>query len=99
MTETFDQAFAVYFKGCVDIYTAYCDRNEYTHRDEFSFKKGRKYVKVIYNNSVHSFVDMKSGDVLKPASWKAPAKKARGNIYDDNYGLGSMGPHGPAYLR
>lgn len=41
---------------------------------------------------------VKIGDVFKPASWKAPAKHARGNIFNDDHGLSKMGPYGPAYL-
>jgi hypothetical protein len=41
--------------------------------------------------SVHSFVcaednpkkGLKEGDILKPATWRAPAKHARGNIYGE----------------
>ena len=46
-----------------------------------------------------AFVDRTTGDVLKPASFKTPAKHARGNILDPQNGMGSMGPYGPAYLR
>ena len=46
---------------------------------------GRKYHKIVmeYENgskSVHAFVDKKTGDVFKPASFKAPAKIARYNV-------------------
>ena len=47
----------------------------------------RKFIKVITGTSVHSFImrendgKFKRGDVLKAASWKAPAKNfARGNV-------------------
>ncbi len=43
-------------------------------------KKGRKYYKIITNNSVHCFVDVKNGDVFKPASWNKPAKHVRYNL-------------------
>jgi len=59
--------------------------------------------------SAHAFIDMiggnvegaptLKGDVFKPASWKKPAKHARGNIFDAKNGLGSVGPYGPAYLK
>lgn len=59
--------------------------------------------------SAHAFIDItggniegkdhKMGDVLKPASWKKPAKHARGNIFDADNGLNCMGEYGPAYLR
>lgn len=38
---------------------------------------------------------IKKGDLLKPATWKAPAKHARGNIID---GTAKYGVHGPSYL-
>jgi hypothetical protein len=53
--------------------------------------EGKKYMKVVTGGSVHSFIvkesddKFKKGDILKAASWNAPAKnKARGNIYDEN---------------
>ena len=45
-----------------------------------SVKKGRKYYKVITDNSVHCFVDVKNGDVFKPASWNKPAAIVRYNL-------------------
>ena len=46
---------------------------------------GRKYHKIVmeYDNgskSVHAFVDKKTGEVYKPASFKAPAKIVRYNL-------------------
>jgi hypothetical protein len=38
---------------------------------------------------------VKVGDLLKAATWKAPAKHARGNILD---GTARYGPYGPEYL-
>ena len=59
-----------------------------------SLVAGRKFVKVVNENSVWGFVakkdgvhkglPMKAGDVLKAASWRAPAKHTRGNIFDKN---------------
>ena len=40
----------------------------------------------------------KAGDVLKPASYKKPARHARGNIFDANNGLAAMSWTGPAYI-
>ena len=59
-------------------------------------EEGNTYYKVIIQsgsqNSVHSFVvkadtkKFRAGDVLKPASWKAPATNfARGNILEGNF--------------
>ena len=55
--------------------------------------EGSNYIKVVTGTSVHSFIvkkdgpKFKKGDILKAASWKAPAKNfARGNIFDvDSY--------------
>jgi hypothetical protein len=63
---------------------------------EFQYELGRKYVHVIMNHtgqfsygqrSSHSFVminddkQFKRGDILKSASWKAPARNfSRGNV-------------------
>ena len=38
---------------------------------------------------------IKKGDLLKPASWKSPAKHSRGNIID---GTATYGVYGPSYL-
>ena len=46
-------------------------------------KKGRKYWKVITDNSVHCFVDVNNGNVYKPASWNKPAAIVRYNLIDN----------------
>ena len=51
------------------------------HKDEFSYKVNKRYTKIIRGGSVHCFVDNTNGNVLKAASWNAPAKHARGNIF------------------
>ena len=33
--------------------------------------------------SVHAFLDVRTGDIFKPAGWKAPAKHVRFNLLDD----------------
>ena len=56
--------------------------------DEFYLETGRKYYKLIHRSgisrSVHCFIDKTTGDVLKSASWKSPAKGVRYNLLDDN---------------
>ena len=62
-------------------------------RINITIKPGRKFIKVIRDNSVwgfvakadgtHKGVPMRAGDVLKAAGWSAPAKHTRGNIFDD----------------
>ena len=46
--------------------------------------RGNRYTKIVVNGEhqkrVYCFID-KNGDILKSASWRAPAKGVRGNIY------------------
>ena len=48
---------------------------------DFYPETGRKYHKIIMvangSRSVHAFIDKKTGEVYKSASWKAPAKGIR----------------------
>jgi hypothetical protein len=70
---------------------------------QLSLMRGKRYVRVVRTDpgsrSVHVFVDITNGDILKPASWKAPAKHARGNIFDKFKGMKWMSAYGAAYLR
>ena len=96
----FDTAFQIFYNGCIRINHNHSVENYPNIAvDKFSVNKGRRYMKVVRRGSVHCFVDRTNGDVLKAASWNAPAKHARGNIFDEDNGLGSMGEFGPAYLR
>ena len=52
---------------------------------KFYIESGRKYHKIIMeteagSRSVHAFVDKKTGEVYKAASFKAPAKIVRYNL-------------------
>ena len=65
-----------------------------------SFKVGKKYTKIISNNSVWGFIvnqdegKFRAGDILKAASWASPAKNsARGNILDGGYSIAWTGPN------
>ena len=49
---------------------------------DYTFESGKKYHKIIMidnggSRSVHAFVDKKTGEVYKSASWKQPAKGVR----------------------
>jgi len=59
---------------------------------KISFQKGQKFIKVVNDTGVHSFIvivpfgSFKYGDILKAASWAAPAKNfARGNVIDRDF--------------
>ena len=70
-----------------------------------------KYAKLIYCDdggrgqaqSVHSFVDLTNGDIIK-GTGKAPIRTkkglaVRGNIFADDLGADRVTNHGPVYLR
>jgi len=82
--------------------------------DKVEVKLGRRYAKIVKldrtwdaNNdpivqgrggSVHTFVDINNGDILKAASWAAPAPNGvRGNIFSDDYGASVVNEHGANY--
>ena len=64
--------------------------------DKFRYYEGKKYFKVVRetfdefqgrnkwrDTTVHAFIDKETGEVYKPASWKAPAKHVRFNLGND----------------
>jgi len=88
--DRFDLAFLSFFEGTKKIASQY-DENLW------EVSKGRRYIRISHRGQCFCFVDMTNGDVLKPASWKAPAKDARGNIFDEWNGLKRMTAWGPEY--
>jgi len=60
--------------------------------ESISLDQGKKYIRIVSNNSVHSFIvindtdKFKRGDILKAASWKKPAMNfMRGNILEGTF--------------
>ena len=80
-----------------------------THRTslDLSLKVGRKFIKVVEGtrvwgfiakeNGVHKGEVMLKGDILKAATWRAPAKHSRGNIFQKEFHK-SFSWTGPNYL-
>jgi hypothetical protein len=72
------------------------------YRPTLTIDMGPKYVRIVENRpgqrSVYGFVEIATGNILKSAGWKAPAKHARGNIHDDDC-LKACTPYGIVYLR
>jgi MoaA/NifB/PqqE/SkfB family radical SAM enzyme len=79
------------------------------YRDQFSNLSpptisvdiGKRYTKIISTRkcgqrSVYCFID-KNGDILKSATWKAPAKGVRGNIYESF--VDAITIYGAKYIR
>jgi hypothetical protein len=72
--------------------TDYVNQRIAEFKKSIRIEEGKKFIKVIKDTSVHSFIviaddgKFKRGDILKAASWRAPAKNfARGNILNNNY--------------
>lgn len=64
-----------YHEACIaDLKNGHCNY-------DFTFESGKKYHKIIMNaagsRSVHCFIDKKTGEVYKSASWQSPAKGVR----------------------
>ena len=99
MTTSFDAALANWLVKAQELVNDYHKACGYTAfpPGKLSLEMGRRYVRVVrtegvgVGRSVHCFIDTTTGDVLKAASWKAPAKGPRGNIYTDNLGVGASG--------
>ena len=62
--------------------------------DRFRYYQGKKYLKVVReeyderndrwrDTTVHAFINTATGEVYKPASWKAPAKHVRFDLSND----------------
>ena len=92
-----------FIQKCQDIVDE--DMKKYSWVNKLSVNKGRRYDKIISKDigtssnqtRVWAFIDKTNGDILKPESWKKPAKHARGNIYEDDC-MQFIGPYGPAYM-
>ena len=58
----------------------------YTDTIETDYETGEKKILVGTKGSIHCFVERTTGDIYKPATWRAPYLKGenavRGNIYD-----------------
>ena len=103
-------------QGRLDEYVAMVQKkgNRYFEILEYTFASppditvdyGKKYARVVKvdqlngGRSVHTFVNMLTGDILKSGSWKAPQKNGvRGNIFAEDVGADRVNEHGAIYLR
>jgi len=97
----FNRAFSSFIdKVKAMIKTYYTERFPELPLPKVKIDTGRKYMRIWTDKSCWGFVDRANGNILKPATWKRPAKKhARGNIFDDDQGMSNVGPYGPKYIR
>ena len=86
----------------------YWNRMNFTHDEPHNIyvEYGNKYARVIHadasgpSRSVHTFVNMINGDILKAGGWKAPAPNGvRGNIFEDDFGASVVNNYGASYLK
>ena len=86
----------------------YYQVNGFIHSDpdHISADYGKKYARIVKNDqlsgsrSVHTFVNMLNGDILKAGGWKAPQPNGvRGNIFADDLGADRVNEHGANYLK
>ena len=97
MVGDFDKAMDRLVENIHKNYAGWSSRVEYKKGIEtvdITIKTGRKFIKIIRDNSVWGFVVIDDGmhmgfpivrgDVLKAAGWRAPARHTRGNIFDNN---------------
>lgn len=81
-----DPILANCYEHCRNLLADYRGKFDY-NMIYFEVETGRKYYKIVMvkqpGSSVHCFVDKKTGDVFKAASWAAPAKGVRFNILRD----------------
>jgi hypothetical protein len=108
----FEAALEAFRAASEEVLLAHFARMEFTFAVPFvetASRRGPKYVKLFRGEthtgneprigSIHAFVNIETGDIYKPASTKAPAKHARGNIYE-NAGRACLTEAGfVAYLR
>jgi len=82
--ERFNHMDSVQFKPCGG--RKYIKVKYFTTNVETDYETGEKTLLEDKNGSIHCFVERTTGDIYKPAGWKAPYLKGnnavRGNIYD-----------------
>ena len=106
-SENIKDGIAKLIAASIEDYNEFCDNKNMQEEfaNSWSVKEGQKFIKVCAKHSVHSFIvkkDMftpggqprfKKGDVLKAASWAAPAlNQPRGNVLEGNYPMQWTGP-------
>jgi|ERR1035437_166196 hypothetical protein len=72
-----------------------------TSYTKLEITEGPKYFRIVAvhadQRSVYAFVERATGNVLKSATWKTPAKGVRGNIFNENP-TSCCGPYGAVYF-
>ena len=84
--EKFNHMDSVEFKPCGGV--KYIKVKSFTTNVNTDYETGEKTLMEDKNGSIHCFVERTTGDIYKPATWRAPYNKGknciRGNIYDES---------------
>lgn len=104
-------AFDKFFTGAKKIVDNHYDnmfKDDAQLKYTLDYTVGQKYIKLVLvrksdstkkPTSVFAFVDKATGDVLKAATFNAPAKGERGNINNPDHGLSRITAYGAGYNR
>jgi hypothetical protein len=97
MRPDFRQKLETFVEGCKRIRTEFYAANGFKEEGAWNVTWLKRWVR-IENPGAYCFVDIETGEVLKPSGWKRPAitKTKRGNIFDECNGLQYAGPYGIA---
>jgi hypothetical protein len=68
-----------------------------------AYEEGYKYIRIVTTSGesrqAWGFIDKRTADIYRAASWKAPClNHTRGNLYDESNGLKYAQWTGPAYI-
>ena len=95
---------ALGFKEHLNEFLKHCQEvvdKEFGGKDKLVASEGGKYYKIVKHGNqkmAWAFIDKSNGDVLKAASWNAPAKHARANIFDKASWIG-INPYGVSWIK
>lgn len=83
MNEDFKDALVKFLDSVVETYPT-LGIDDYV---EFEIHEGRRFARVQkigkYGTHTFAFVDQSTGDIFRPATYRAPAKHARGNLFSE----------------
>ena len=84
--ERFNHMDSVEFKPCGG--RKYIKVKSFTTNVDTNYETGEKTLLEDKNGSIHCFVERTTGDIFKPATWRAPFTKGknciRGNVFDSS---------------
>jgi hypothetical protein len=99
------------FVAALQVFCNEANINKNIYSYVMSMEIGKKNIRIVQrelwagqeeptNGSVHCFIDMATGNILKADGWKRPAPQVRGSIFNANFDIGkAVGQYGAVYLR